>query len=316
MSQDTGSAPHFLPSDSNVSKSETKSRPAFVSNGKENAIELRDVKKTFDNKDFVLNGIDLEIPKGQITVIIGYSGTGKSVLLKHILGLLKPTSGSIKVHGKEITTMTDLELTDMRQGYGMLFQYAALFDDMTAIENVMFPLREHRRKMKKAEMLEVAKARLHDAGLDPKHFNKTPSEMSGGMRKRVGLARALALDPEILIYDEPTTGLDPVLTEMVDNLIVSTHNLRKGSTSVVVSHDLYAAFRIGDHVAMLDNGRVLLYGTPDDFLNSEIDLVKRFVAKGVRKELTPKNGESPEKGSEAATDADSKKSEEPPRSTE
>lgn len=288
---------------------ETKPLPAFVSNGRENAIVLRDVKKTFDGKDFIMNGIDLEIPKGQITVIIGYSGTGKSVLLKHILGLLKPTSGSIKVHGEEITTMSDDQLTKMRQGYGMLFQYAALFDDMTAIENVMFPLREHRRKLKKEEMLEIAKARLHDAGLDPKHFQKMPSEMSGGMRKRVGLARALALDPEILIYDEPTTGLDPVLTEMVDNLIVSTHNLRKGSTSVVVSHDLYAAFRIADHVAMLDNGRVLLYGTPDDFLNSEIDLVKRFVAKGVRKELTPKSGES-------AAKSDSTKTEEPLRSTE
>ncbi len=272
----------------------------------ENAIELTDVKKTFDGKDFIMNGINLKIPKGQITVIIGYSGTGKSVLLKHILGLLKPTSGSIKVSGEEITEMTDQQLTEMRQNYGMLFQYAALFDDMTAIENVMFPLKEHRRKMKPEEMMKIAEERLHDAGLDPKHFKKTPSEMSGGMQKRVGLARALALDPEILIYDEPTTGLDPVLTEMVDNLIVSTHNLRKGSTSVVVSHDLYAAFRIADHVAMLDSGRVLLYGTPDDFLHSEIDLVKRFVAKGVRKELTPKNGES------GASD----KADEPIRSTE
>lgn len=261
----------------------------------EYAIELTDVKKSFDGKDFVLNGIDLKIPRGQITVIIGYSGTGKSVLLKHILGLLEPTSGSIKVQGRELTKMTEHERTLLRQHYGMLFQYSALFDDMTALENVMFPLKEHRRKtMSKAQMTEIAKARLKDAGLDPKHFNKLPSEMSGGMRKRVGLARALALDPEILIYDEPTTGLDPVLTEMVDNLIVSTHNLRKGSTSIVVSHDLYAAFRIADHVAMLDSGRVLLYGTPDDFLNSEIDLVKRFVAKGVRKELAPKNGESEE----------------------
>lgn len=273
----------------------------------ESAIELKDVKKSFDGKDFVLNGIDLKIPKGQITVIIGYSGTGKSVLLKHILGLVKPTSGSIKVSGQEITEMSDQQLTQMRQNYGMLFQYAALFDDMTALENVIFPLKEHRRKMKRPEMIEIAKARLHDAGLDPKHFQKLPSEMSGGMRKRVGLARALALDPEILIYDEPTTGLDPVLTEMVDNLIVSTHNLRKGSTSIVVSHDLYAAFRIADHVAMLDNGRVLLYGTPDDFLNSEIDLVKRFVAKGVRKELSPKNGDA---------SAETNSAEEPLRSTE
>jgi phospholipid/cholesterol/gamma-HCH transport system ATP-binding protein len=252
------------------------------------AVDVTDVKKTFDGKDFVLNGIELKIPKGQITVIIGFSGTGKSVLLKHILGLLKPTSGSIKVLGEEVTTMNAHQLTLLRQKYGMLFQYAALFDDLSALENVMFPLTEHRRQLSKAEMIEIARARLNDAGLDEKHYNKQPSEMSGGMRKRVGLARALALDPEILIYDEPTTGLDPVLTEMVDNLIVSTHNLKKGTTSIVVSHDLYAAFRIADHIAMLDSGKVLLYGTADDFLKSEIELVKRFVSKGVHRKVEAK----------------------------
>ena len=251
-------------------------------------VSLKDVKKTFDGKDFVMNGMDLDIPKGQITVIIGYSGTGKSVLLKHILGLLKPTSGSIRVLGEEITTMDDHQLTQLRQRYGMLFQYAALFDDMNALENVLFPLREHRRELSKAQMEEIARARLKDAGMEEKHFLKQPSEMSGGMRKRVGLARALALDPEILIYDEPTTGLDPVLTEMVDNLIVDTHNLKQGTTSIVVSHDLFAAFRIANHVAMLDAGKVLLYGTPEEFLHSDIDLVKRFVAKGVHRDLSNK----------------------------
>ena len=253
------------------------------------AIELKDVKKTFDGKDFVMNGMNLRIPKAKLCVIIGYSGTGKSVLLKHILGLLKPTSGSIEVLGEEITKMDLSQLTLLRQKYGMLFQYAALFDDMNALDNVIFPLKEHRRgELSKSQMIETARARLKDAGLDEKHYSKMPSEMSGGMRKRVGLARALALDPEILIYDEPTTGLDPVLTEMVDNLIVSTHNLKEGTTSIVVSHDLYAAFRIADRVAMLDNGKVLLYGTPDEFLDSDIDLVKRFVSKGVRKELDKK----------------------------
>jgi phospholipid/cholesterol/gamma-HCH transport system ATP-binding protein len=254
----------------------------------EPAITIRDLKKTFDGKEFVLNGLNLSIPKDRVTVIIGYSGTGKSVLLKHILGLLKPTSGSIRVLGQEITDMSVDELTQLRNRYGMLFQYAALFDDMTALENVLFPLREHRRDLSRSEMVEIARARLKDSGLAEKHFNKLPAEMSGGMRKRVGLARALALDPAILVYDEPTTGLDPVLTEMVDNLILNTHNLRKGTTSIVVSHDLYAAFRIGDYVAMLDSGRVLLFGTPEDFLNSDIDLVRRFVAKGVRKELETK----------------------------
>jgi phospholipid/cholesterol/gamma-HCH transport system ATP-binding protein len=256
------------------------------------AVECTGIRKSFDGKEFVLNGIDLKIPTGQITMVIGFSGTGKSVLLKHLLGLLKPTEGSIKVLGEEITTMNDRQLTTLRQNYGMLFQYAALFDDMSALENVIFPLREHRRDLSHEQMIEIARARLKDAGLEDKHYLKLPSEMSGGMRKRVGLARALALDPAILIYDEPTTGLDPVLTEMVDNLIVSTHNLKKGTTSIVVSHDLYAAFRIGDHIAMLDSGKVLLYGTPDDFLQSDIELVKRFVSKGVHRKLPQHEKES------------------------
>lgn len=251
--------------------------------GTEPAIEIKDLRKTFDGRDFVLNGVDLKIPKGKITVLIGYSGTGKSVLLKHMLGLLRPTSGEIRVLGVDIGLLDPTELADLRNKFGMLFQYAALFDDMTALENVCFPLKEHRRYMKKPQMAEVARGKLKQSGLDEKHYHKLPSELSGGMRKRVGLARALALDPEILVYDEPTTGLDPVLTEMVDNLIVSTHNLKEGTTSIVVSHDLYAAFRIGDYIAMLDSGKVLLTGTPQDFLESDIDLVKRFVSKGVHK---------------------------------
>jgi phospholipid/cholesterol/gamma-HCH transport system ATP-binding protein len=247
------------------------------------AIQIKGVKKTFDGKDFILNGVNLDIPKGKIVMIIGYSGTGKSVLLKNILGLLKPSEGEINVLGTDITKLDEREATKIRNKYGMLFQYSALFDDMTVLENVCFPLKEHRRDMKKAEMIEVAYARLKDAGMEEKHFQKLPSELSGGMRKRVGLARALALDPEILIYDEPTTGLDPILTEMVDNLILSTHNLKKGTTSIIVSHDLYAALRIGDYLAMLDSGKVLLFGTPDDFLKTDIELVKRFVSKGVHK---------------------------------
>ncbi len=251
--------------------------------GSEAAVEIKDLKKSFDGKDYVLNGIDLEIPKGRITVIIGFSGTGKSVLLKHILGLLKPTSGEIRVLGREIGGMGVEELTRFRQQYGMLFQYAALFDDMSAVDNVVFPIREHRRDLTKEQMRGIAREKLKQSGLDEKHFDKLPAELSGGMRKRVGLARALALDPDLMIYDEPTTGLDPVLTEMVDNLIVSTHNLKQGTTSVVVSHDLYAAFRIGHYIAMLNNGKVLLAGTPQDFLDSEIELVRKFVAKGVHK---------------------------------
>ncbi len=247
----------------------------------ENAVEIKDLKKTFDGKDFVLSGIDLVFPKGQLTMLIGFSGTGKSVLLKHILGLIRPSSGSIKVLGEEITTLSDENLVHVRKQYGMSFQYAALFDDMSAVQNVMFPLLEHRRQLSKKQMLEIAEHKLADAGLDLKHFKKLPSELSGGMRKRVGLARALALDPAILIYDEPTTGLDPILTEMVDDLILSTHEKDPERTSIVVSHDLYAAFRIGDRIAMLDSGKVLLTGTAEEFMKSEVALVKKFVSKGV-----------------------------------
>jgi len=248
----------------------------------DNAIEITDLKKTFDGKEFVVNGMNLKIPRGSLTVIIGFSGTGKSVLVKHMLGLHKPTSGSLKVLGEEISQMNIDDLVQLRCRFGVLFQGAALFDDMTVLENVCFPLLEHRRTFSEDKVLEVAKQKLHLVGLDPKHFNKMPNQISGGMQKRTGLARALALDPEIMFYDEPTTGLDPILTEMVDNLILNTHQSRKGMTSVVVSHDLSAAFRIGDYIAMLDSGRCVLFGTPEEFLKTDIELVKRFVNKGMK----------------------------------
>ncbi len=247
------------------------------------AIVLKDVKKTFDGKEFVLKGMTFSVPKGSLTAVIGYSGTGKSVVLKHILGIFKPTSGSIEVLGEDISKFSNSELTKFRCKFGVLFQSAALFDDMTILENVCFPLLEHRRDLKYARVVEIAEAKLNQVGLESRHFKKLPSQVSGGMQKRTGLARALALDPEILIYDEPTTGLDPILTEMVDNLILETHHSRKGITSVMVSHDLHAAFRIADYIAMLDSGKVLLFGTREDFFKTEIDLVKRFVTKGMEK---------------------------------
>lgn len=252
--------------------------------GAENAVNIVDLKKSFDDgKTFVLKGVDLAIPKGKLTVIIGYSGTGKSVLLKHILGLLRPTSGKIEVLGKDLWSMSDEDIMGMRRHLGVLFQYAALFDDMSALENVCFPLKEHRRDLSFDEMVRIATQKLESSGLAQEHFHKLPSELSGGMRKRVGLARALALDPDIILYDEPTTGLDPVLTEMVDDLIQSTHKSRPGSTSIVVTHDLFAAFRIGEHMVMLDKGKVLLSGTPEDFENSDLELVQKFIAKGFKK---------------------------------
>lgn len=252
-------------------------------NNSGSAISIKGLKKSFDGgKDFVLKGIDLEIPKGSLAAIIGFSGTGKSVMLKHLLGLYKPTEGTINVLGTNILDLSDDELTKFRCKFGVLFQSSALFDDMTVLENVCFPLIEHRRDLTQAQVLRIAEEKLVQVGLESKHFNKLPSQISGGMQKRTGLARALALDPEILIYDEPTTGLDPILTEMVDNLILSTHKLREGVTSIMVSHDLSAAFRIADYIAMLDSGRVLLFGTPEDFFNTEIELVKRFVNKGMK----------------------------------
>lgn len=247
------------------------------------SIELTELKKSFDQgKDFVLKGLDLKIPRGSLTAIIGFSGTGKSVMLKHILGLYKPTSGRVEILGQNLAQLNENDLTKFRCNYGVLFQSAALFDDMTVLENVCFPLEEHRRHLKKEQVVQIAFDKLNMVGLDPKHFEKLPSQISGGMQKRTGLARALALDPEILIYDEPTTGLDPILTEMVDNLILETHKLNQGTTSVMVSHDLAAAFRIADFIVMLDAGKVLLSGTAEDFFKSEIELVKRFVDKGMK----------------------------------
>jgi phospholipid/cholesterol/gamma-HCH transport system ATP-binding protein len=248
----------------------------------EPAISIENIKKTFNGVDYILNGVDLQIPAGKITVLIGFSGTGKSVLLKHILGLIKPTSGTIKVLNNDIQALDHLQLAEFRKHFGVLFQNAALFDDMTVLENVCFPMHEHMDNVSTDEKIKIANERLRLVGLDLKHRDKLPSELSGGMRKRVGLARALALDPDLIIYDEPTTGLDPILTEVVDDLIFTTQQHRPGRTSVVVSHDLYAAFRIGDYVAMLDSGRIILFGTPQDFYDTKIELVRRFVDKGVR----------------------------------
>ena len=249
-----------------------------------NAVEIKNLRKTFDNVDYVLNGLSLNIPKGKITTIIGFSGTGKSVLLKHILGLFQPTSGEVLVLGKNLAAMTYDEIIDFRCRLGVLFQHAALFDDMTVLENVAFPMLEHRRNWSRKQVDEVAAKKLAASGMDTKHFHKLPSELSGGQRKRVGLARALALDPEIILYDEPTTGLDPILTEMVDDLIQTTHNNHDGGTSIIVTHDLHAAFRIGDFIVMLDKGGVLLQGDKETFFNSDIPLVRKFLAKGFKKD--------------------------------
>jgi len=248
------------------------------------AIELTGVKKSFGAGSNVLNGVDLKIPQGKITAIIGFSGAGKSVTLKHILGLLKPDEGTVKVFGQDLGALSEKGLNDLRKRFGMLFQSAALFDDLTSIENVAFPIREFRRKLPKGEILNLAREKLTVVGLSSMDYEKYPSELSGGMRKRVGLARALALEPEILLYDEPTTGLDPIISEMVDKLIVDTHKHREGITSVIISHDLPSAFKIADQIAMLDGGRVRLFGTARDFFESQDQFISKFVKKAREQE--------------------------------
>ncbi len=260
---------------------EKKKIPVDLSNV-EKAIKIQDVWKTFDGKEYVVKGMNLEIPKGSLTAVIGFSGTGKSVILKHVLGLYRPTRGRIEVLGQDLGKMDNNQLTKFRRKFGVLFQGAALFDDMTVLENVCFPLIEHRPELHVDEVISIASKKLEQVGLESKHFEKLPSQISGGMQKRTGLARALALDPEIIFYDEPTTGLDPILTEMVDNLILETHRHVAGTTSVMVSHDLSAAFRIADYVAMLNAGQVLLFGPPDVFFDTDIELVKKFVSKGMK----------------------------------
>jgi len=246
------------------------------------AARFERVKKSFGDHH-VLNGVDFKIYSGKITCIIGFSGSGKSVMLKHLLGLLKPDEGRVEVFGTDLSTLDEIQMNELRKRFGMLFQNAALFDDMTTIANVEFPILEFRRDLSKAKAHEIAADRLKLVGLDSEHFTKFPSELSGGMRKRVGLARAIALDPDMLLYDEPTTGLDPVMTEMVDDLVLRTHQHRPGLTSVIITHDLSAAFRLADFIAMLYEGRILLFGTPQEFLESKDPQISRFVNKGYRR---------------------------------
>ena len=245
-------------------------------------ISIRHLKKTFDDgKTYILKDVNLEIPKGQITSIIGFSGTGKSVLMKHILGLYKATEGTLEILGHDVGRFSKDDWISLRAHFGMLFQHAALFDSMTTIDNVCFPLREHRGALGEEEIERIAQHKLHQVGIEAEHYDKLPSNLSGGMRKRVGLARALALNPQILIYDEPTTGLDPILTEVVDNLIVETHRQNQ-CTSIIVSHDLFSAFRFSDNIVMLNKGEVLLSGAPKAFYESQVPLVKKFLEKGFK----------------------------------
>lgn len=236
-------------------------------------IELRDVHKSF-GKHQVHKGINIKVPQGGITVILGPSGTGKSVLLKEMMGLLMPDKGEVIVDGVDITKASKVELVNIRKKFGMLFQNAALFDSMTVYENVAFPLREH-TKLKEKQIKELVIEKLRLVGLKDVE-NKMPSELSGGMRKRVGLARAIVLEPKIILYDEPTTGLDPIMRDVVDDLIYSTQK-KLNITSVVISHDIDSAFKIADYMAMIYDGKTILNDTKENFKNSDNPYVQQFI---------------------------------------
>ena len=239
-------------------------------------IRVRGLNKTF-GPQHVLRGVDLDIERGKINIVIGGSGQGKSVLMKHLMGLLKPDSGHIWVDGQDVVPLSDFEIGRVRRKFGMLFQYAALFDSMNVVENIAFPLIE-RYRLSKDEMM----ARVRDllrrldladvAGIE----QKFPPELSGGQRKRVGLARALIDRPEILLYDEPTTGLDPVATKNVDQMIRRTADQFK-VTSVVISHDMASTFRIGDRISMLAEGKIVVNGTASEVLASRHPVLREFV---------------------------------------
>ncbi len=237
-------------------------------------LEVVNLHKAFGPKA-VLRGIDLTIETGLTTVIIGGSGSGKSVLLKHLIGLLEPDEGDVLFYGQAVRTMEAQELIKMRAKFGMLFQQGALFDSMSVLDNVAFPLREHRRGMAADEVRRLVTESLNTLDLyDVEHL--FPAELSGGMKKRVGLARATILLPEIILYDEPTTGLDPIMITQVDDMIAATQRRLK-VTSVVISHDMSSTFRIGQRIAMLHEGKIICYGTPDEVRRSEDPVVQRFI---------------------------------------
>jgi phospholipid/cholesterol/gamma-HCH transport system ATP-binding protein len=237
-------------------------------------ITVKDLRKTFGSHR-VLDGISLNIPRGETLAVLGRSGTGKSVPLRLIIGLETPDSGSISVNGQDIAGLAIDQMGKIRKKMGFLFQQAALYDSLTVAENVAFPLAHHRRDMSRSERNDRVTQLLAEVGMEG-NLGKMPSDISGGMQKRVGLARALALNPEILLLDEPTAGLDPISSREIDNLILKLQMERK-MASIVVTHDLHSAKTIADRLALLDQGKVVIEGTFEDLQQSGIALVKEFL---------------------------------------
>lgn len=237
-------------------------------------IEIKNLHKAFGNNK-VLQGVDLDIDTGETLVIIGRSGCGKSVLIKHIVGLLFPDEGYVKVEGRNVDEMSMKELYELRTKFGFLFQGSALFDSMTVEENISLPLVESRRKFSTSEIDKKVAEKLEMVGMSGVQKLK-PAELSGGMKKRVGLARALITDPDYIFYDEPTTGLDPIMSDSIDDLIKELTE-KLNSTSVVVTHDMYSVKNIADRVAMMHEGKIHFSGTPSELLSSKDPIIKEFI---------------------------------------
>jgi phospholipid/cholesterol/gamma-HCH transport system ATP-binding protein len=238
------------------------------------AIEFVDVHKSFGS-NHVLRGLNMEIPEGQVSMIIGPSGTGKSVCIKHIVGLLYPDQGDVIVHGESIPSLVDADLFELRKKFGVLFQDGALFGSMNLYDNVAFPLRQHTEKSEE-EIAEIVNRRLREVGLSGAG-TKMPNELSGGMRKRAGFARALVLDPEIVLFDEPDSGLDPVRTALLCELIKEVH-AENGGAYVVITHDIMSARRVGEHISVLWKGRVVESGPAAELFASENPFVRQFLS--------------------------------------
>jgi phospholipid/cholesterol/gamma-HCH transport system ATP-binding protein len=242
--------------------------------GVPDAVEFVDVHKAF-GRNKILRGLNMGLPEGKISMILGPSGTGKSVCIKHMVGLLYPDEGDVLVHGESVPNMTDDELFDMRKKFGVLFQDGALFGSMNLLDNVAFPLRQHTDKSED-EILDIVRRRLGEVGLGHSE-DKMPNELSGGMRKRAGFARALVLDPDIVLFDEPDSGLDPVRTALLCELIQEIHE-ENGGAYTVITHDIMSARRVAEYISVLWKGRIVEAGPAEELFNSENAFVRQFLS--------------------------------------